>query len=310
MTLYQAKDFLETAEGLRFAVVVDGEVQGRICCHLRYVQRDGVWCKLSTAQASEYLRRYHPDYLYHVEAIAAEVHGVSPEQVIRHFQPREMLRQRLAQQASDQVVSDLQALCGLFASHGFPLSSFGVTGSLLLGTQSADSDIDLICYQREIFHQARDWVQASIAQNTLQALDDADWLDAYRRRGCDFPFDDYVWHELRKYNKAMIQGRKFDLSLVTTTPIPTGGQARKLGFTRLKARIIDDVFAFDHPARWRIDSPDIDEVVCFTATYTGQARYDEQVMIAGQLEVDDSGSRRLVVGADREAIGEYIRVLR
>lgn len=307
---YKAKDFVETAEGLLFAVVTEVEEQGRVLCCLRYMRQAGRWQKLSSQQANLYLGQHHPQYLFHAHTLDADVHGVMREQVVRHLCPRQVLKQRLAEAPIDDVVADLQALCGFFAVNGLPLQAFGITGSLLLGAQGAASDIDLVCYQREVFHQARYWVQALIAQNKLQTLDDADWLEAFRRRGCDFPFDDYVWHEKRKYNKGLIHGRKFDLSLVAPSDVGRVGSARKLGITHLQARITEDVFGFDYPARWSIDEPGIDEVLCFTATYTGQAQTGEQVAIAGQLEVDDSGCRRIIVGSDREAIGEYIRVLR
>ena len=310
MSIYQAKDFLETADGLLFAVVAEGQEQGRVLCLLRYRQQAGVWRKLSTEQANEYLKQHHPDHCFHAPSIDADVHGVRPEQVIRHLRPQSVLQQYLEQAPGDEVVADLQALCGLLEAHGLPLSAFGVTGSLLVGVQGPASDIDLVCYQRDVFHQTRYCVQALMAQNKLQALDDADWLEAYRRRGCDFPFDDYVWHEQRKYNKAMIHRRKFDLSLVIPERAPVSLKARKLGRTQIQARITDDEWGFDYPARWRIDAADIDEIVCFTATYTGQAQKGEQVAVAGQLEVDDSGGRRIIVGSDREAIGEYIRVSR
>jgi predicted nucleotidyltransferase len=35
----------------------------------------------------------------------------------------------------------------------------------------------------------------------------------------------------------------------------------------------------------------------------------ETVEVAGQLEVDDQGMQRIVVGSNREALGEFIRVL-
>jgi predicted nucleotidyltransferase len=50
-------------------------------------------------------------------------------------------------------------------------------------------------------------------------------------------------------------------------------------------------------------------VVCFTATYNGQAFNAEQVAIAGQLEQDQFGVKRVVVGSNREALGEYIKVI-
>jgi len=175
--------------------------------------------------------------------------------------------------------------------------------------QNHASDIDLVCYQRESFHQARNIIQALIAEDRCQALNDADWLSAYQRRACDFALDEYIWHEQRKYNKAIINQRKFDLSLLMVDQ-PTYGCFRKLGFQRIEAEVIDDRQGFDYPARFGINHPEVNSVVCFTATYTGQAKTGEHIVTAGQLEIDEFGGKRIVVGSNREAIGEFIRVLR
>lgn len=310
MKTHQAKDFLETAEGLVFAVVAEGQELGRIRCWLRYRNQNGVWEKLSSEQANHYLQQCYPEYLFYAPSMEAKVHGVRPDQLVRHFRPQERLQQYLGQPATDAVQDDLQALCGLLQTQALPLSAFGVTGSLLLGAQGASSDIDLVCYQRDVFHQTRHCIQAMIAENQLQGLEAGDWLESYQRRGCDFPLDEYVWHEQRKYNKGLIRQRKFDLSLVTPGQKPITPCLRKSGMTSIQATITDDVFGFDYPARWSIDATDIQEVICFTATYTGQVYRGEQVVVTGQLEEDVTGRRRIVVGSDREAVGEFIRVLR
>ena len=72
----------------------------------------------------------------------------------------------------------------------------------------------------------------------------------------------------------------------------------------------DDSAAFDYPASFVIDDSLIQEVVSFTATYNGQAQAGETIVAAGQVEVNDAGKKRLVVGSSREAVGEFIRVIR
>lgn len=71
----------------------------------------------------------------------------------------------------------------------------------------------------------------------------------------------------------------------------------------------EDTFAFDSPARYGIDHPDVSEIVCCTPTYVGQARRGEVIQAAGWLEETSRGTRRLIVGTSREAPGEYVRVL-
>jgi len=308
--VYRAKDFIETAEGLIFAVVAEGLEAGKALCFLRYLCLDDVWRKVDTEYANNYLTQHHPQYLHYSTSLDAHLHAVPVAAIVRHYRPQKVLQDLLADQPADQVIADLHRLCDLLRTHGLGLDQFGVTGSLLVGMQKHSSDIDLVCYERSEFHHARNIVQALIGEGRCQALSDEDWLEAYKRRACDFAFDEYVWHEQRKYNKAMINGRKFDLSLTISAPGAAGRKYRKLGFVSIDAEVSDDRYGFDYPAQFSIKHPEIESVVCFTATYNGQAQTGERVHVAGQLEADQNGTRRVVVGSSREAIGEFIRVIR
>jgi predicted nucleotidyltransferase len=306
--VYQAKDFIETAQGLLFAVVMAGVEAGKVRCFLRYIQIDQHWQKVNTDIANQYLQTNFPQYLFYSNQLDAELHGVELSQIVSHYSPQKSLQSLLQQVPSDQVIADLQQLCGLFAKQAIDLQQIGITGSCLLGLQNHNSDIDLVCYDRTEFHRLRNVVQSLIASNDCQDLADADWLEAYQRRNCDLSLDDYIWHEQRKYNKALINQRKFDLSLLVPSQ-SVNQQFQKLGMIELQAKVIDDQFSFDYPAEFLIDDPEIKRVVCFTATYNGQAFNAEQVAIAGQLEQDQFGVKRVVVGSNREALGEYIKVI-
>ena len=310
MTEFRAKDFVQTEHGLVFAVVSDGLEHGKVLCFLRYIYREGQWQKVDTDTANTLLKKNHPEFLYFSEALDALLHAVDASAVKQHFQPQLVLQELLALDSSEPVIEDMQKLCHLLKANQLDLTQFGVTGSILVGMQNHASDIDLVCYQREAFHQARHVIQAMIAQDKCQALNDQDWLSAYQRRACDFALDDYIWHEQRKYNKAIFNQRKFDLSLIAAKPKSSVSRFQKQGAIHLIAEVSDDHYAFDYPAILEIKHLDIAEVVCFTATYAGQAKIGETIEVAGQLEVDDNGCRRIVVGSNREAIGEFIRVVR
>lgn len=305
----EPKSFIATDENLLFAVVSPLEEQGKALCFLRYAYLDRQWRKLPTDQANQLLSQSYPHYLHFSAALQASLHAVPIELIKQHYQPRKVLAALLDAASDDPVINDLQQLCALFAVNGLPLHELGITGSLLVGMQTQNSDIDLVIYDRALFHRTRSLVQALIASGHCQTLQDSDWLDSFQRRGCDISLDEYIWHEQRKYNKALINGRKFDLSLLSRESEAADASFQKRGVVQIEARVIEDSHAFDYPAMFRIDHPNIGQVVCFTATYVGQAQCGEQIRVAGQLEVDGFGSQRVVVGSTREAIGEYIKVL-
>jgi predicted nucleotidyltransferase len=307
--MFTPKDFIETAEGLLFAVVNPGLEQGKALCFLRYVNEGGLWLKYSTDEANAFLRRHYPHYLHYSPVLDASLHAVDVDRVARHHQPRHRLKHIMQMDRHDPVERDVFVLGELLRQQGMDLATVGITGSVLVGVQKESSDIDLVCYGREAFHHCRDSVRTLIEQNRLQDLADSHWQESYGRRNCSLSYEDYVWHEKRKFNKALVNGRKFDLSLIEPNESTRQDSYQKLEPVTLICRITDDTQAFDYPSAYRIDHDSIAAIVCFTATYTGQACNGELVEVSGMLEQNAEGIRHVVVGSSREAHGEHIRVI-
>ncbi len=307
-----AKDFIETAEGLVFSVVESGLEQGKILCFLRYIRSNKQWKKVDTQQANQYLTEHYPQYLHYSSIKQAHCHALSLDQVVKHHQPKERVKQILVTEANDLIESDCISLCLLLQQYGLNLDFVGVTGSILISAQKQSSDIDLVFYSREVFNQAREITQKLIQQGKCFDLNEDEWLESYDRRDCDLSYEEYIWHEKRKFNKAMIHQRKFDLSFVDSL-IPEQ-KGKPISYTKgeavvLQVEIIDDTFSFDYPAEFSIADPEINSIVCYTATYTGQAKTGEWVEVSGLVEQSEGGVKRIVVGSNREASGEYIKVI-
>lgn len=308
--IFLPKQFIETAEGLRFAVVAEGSESGKVRCFLRYVRNEnGQLRKVQTVEANELLAKNYPDYLFHSSEFDANLHAVSVEKIVKIYNPYARLKELFThQKRRDSVEKDCVELCKLFEKCGVELDELGVTGSILVGLQNESSDIDLICDNLNTFHQCRLAILELTLKGKLDLLSEQDWRESYARRDCDLSFEDYVWHEIRKSNKGLINERKFDLSLVEANKVDKTTY-QKLGEIKIEAKITNDSRAFCYPAEFKISHPKIQSIVCFTATYVGQAQNNEIVEISGQLEQDEFGNQRIVVGSNREAHGEYIKVL-
>jgi predicted nucleotidyltransferase len=309
--MFYSKDFIETAEGLIFAVVGQGTEHGKVLCFLRYVKDNPGWKKVTTEPANAFLKQHHPDYLHYSPVLDAHLHAVAMDRIVKHHQPKQRLQQVMQAKKKDAVERDLFQLCDLLQQHGLDLTQIGITGSILVGVQKQQSsDIDLVCYGRAVFHQCRAITRELIERGQLQELNDNDWQQSYQRRSCDLSFADYVWHERRKTNKAVINERKFDLNLIDELRGSEATSYQKCGAIKLQCTVTDDTHAFDYPAEFKIDHDQFDAVVSFTATYTGQAIKCETVEVSGIVEQTQQGLKRIVVGSSREAHGEYIKVVR
>ncbi|MEJ2454811.1 MAG: hypothetical protein P8103_11730 [Candidatus Thiodiazotropha sp.] len=306
----QPKDFIETAEGLIFAVVTEEPEEQRILAFLRYRKTESGYRKLSTREANDLLKTRHSDYLYFSKTRDVTLHGVHRDRIVRHHQPRKRLQEIRGRAPIDAIEEKLQRLTNLFEAQGLDLRQMGVTGSLLIGAHKPDSDIDLVLYRREAFFETREIIKRLLADQLLEPLDESLWQDAYARRGCTLSYEEYRWHEQRKYNKAAIGQTKFDISLLT----PERRQNDRLSYKKrgrlcLRTTIANDEHRFDYPIRYQLDHPSIHEAISYTATYAGQALQGEHVEIQGQLEVSSAGRLRLVIGTDRESPNEYIKVI-
>ena len=308
--MFFSKDFIETVEGLIFAVVAQGTEQGKALCFLRYVKDNSGWKKVSTEPANAFLKQHHPGYLHYSPVLDAHLHAVDIGRIVKHHRPKQRLQQIMRANQRDAIEHDLFHLCELLQQNGLDLTQIGITGSLLVGVQKHSSDIDLVCYERAVFHQCRAIARELIAQDKLQELNDQDWQESYQRRSCELSFADYVWHERRKANKAVINGRKFDLNFIDDSGRSETISYQKCGEITLQCTVIDDTHAFDYPAVFKIEHEEFDAIVSFTATYTGQAVKGETVEVSGVVEQTGQGVKRIVVGSSREAHGEYIKVIR
>ncbi|MFZ2727459.1 MAG: hypothetical protein WAX77_14485 [Methylococcaceae bacterium] len=308
--MFQVKDFIATEHGLVFAVVAAGLEQGRVRCFLRYLLDNGRYKKVNTAQANDYLKKHYPQYLYYSFQLAADLHAVPVADIVKQYQPKSQLQSLILKSEKDSIENDLYALILLLQQCQIDSHLWGVTGSLLLGIQNAQSDIDLVCYDLTVFEQCRKAIAQLINSNQLMALTDDDWRQSYDRRACSLSYSDYVWHEQRKFNKALINGRKFDISCVTKQDeLSINTHYQKLGAIVLQVKVIDDSLTFAYPAEFIIEHETIKRVLCFTATYTGQAFAGELVEVSGLLEQSEKGEQRIIIGSSREADGEYIKCL-
>jgi predicted nucleotidyltransferase len=188
-----------------------------------------------------------------------------------------------------------------------PVGTVGCTGSLLCGLENENSDIDMVVYGRHWF-VAQERVRQGIRDGSIQGLSAEMWQKVYEKRKPEIPYDQFVLHEERKWNRGQIEGTYFDILFtrsydeLKTAP---GHRGTVIGKMTIEARVKDASLAFDNPAVYEIEHESITRVLSFTHTYSGQALAGETIRACGVVE-EHGDERWLIVGTTREARGEYI----
>ncbi len=309
--LVRPKDYIVIDNKYYFAVVSEYQEDERALTWLRYVKDDNVMQKLETGKAGAIVKEIYPDFVFHSQYADIELHGIALNLIKKIYYPEEAIDRLLNCSAPDSIQKDAINFIELLINAGINKQCLGITGSLMLNTHNSGSDIDMVVYGRENFFKVRAVIKDLMKSDQLNYLDEEFWQDAYQRRDCSISFEEYQWHESRKFNKFISGTTKVDVSMIPdkTERVKERGPFNKLGKKRIEAAVIDDTFSYDFPARYIVEHESINEIVSYTATFTGQVEKEERIEAEGYVEQGSDGKNRLLVGSSREATGEYIRVI-
>jgi predicted nucleotidyltransferase len=293
------RDFIEDRDGWLYAVSTYDNTDS-VGCVLRYVpdeRRERVhssgrrYAKYDFDEAYALIQKKKPQY-------AGLLHRVPYADVKRVLKPD----LEIGRVAKDHP--RVQKLLDLFP---LPKGTVGCTGSLLCGLANETSDIDMVVYGKHWFTAQR-LVRQGIRDGKIEGLSPEMWRKVYDKRKPEIPYDQFVLHEQRKYNRGQIEGTYFDIlytrSYDEIRSVPSG-KGTVLGKATIRAVVKDASLVFDNPAIYEVEHESVSRVLSFTHTYSGQALEGETIEACGVLEQHGS-ERWLVVGTTREARGEYI----
>lgn len=296
------RDFIRDNDDWLYAVAAYDNDQA-VGCVLRYIpdpsgertNSQGIaYRKVGFEEAFSLIRAKKPEY-------AGLVHRVPRKDI------KEVLKPEI--QVKSLAVED-DRVARLVELFGTDQGSYGVTGSMLCGLAGPDSDIDGVSYGRW-FSTAQQRLQEGIQSGVIEDLDDRLWKAVYAKRNPELSYDEFLIQEQRKWNRGQIDGTYFDL-LYSRGYEDLPGSAMEQGTIRgkktIEAVVIGDRYAFDSPAIYEVDHPEISKVLSFTHTYTGQAFSGEKIEARGIVE-QHGAEQWLIVGTTREARGEWIRSL-
>jgi predicted nucleotidyltransferase len=293
------RDFIADRDGWLYAVSAYDNAD-RVGCVLRYVP-DAAGERIDPAG-----RRYTKyDFEEAYALIAAKkphyldsLHRIPHEDITRVYKPEEEIGAIAARDPRVRRLMDIFSV---------PPGTVGCTGSLLCGLDNETSDIDMVVYG-DAWFAAQANLRRAIREERIEGLSDEMWERVYAKRVPEIPFEVFVLHEQRKWNRGEIEGTYFDLlytrsydNLDALAP----GRGEVIGRATIEATVTDASLSFDSPAVYLIDHEEVARVLSFTHTYSGQAKAGEEIEAAGVLE-QHGDERWLIVGTTREAKGEYI----
>ncbi len=320
-------DYIETVEGLLFAVKGLHHPKGRVIAYLRYIpdskgerSRKKVNYRrvYSIEETTEFLRKHHPEYLSYVESRDLTLQSVPLARIDRVYKPRERLIDLMEYPRTNLEKTVARFTSILSSESNIPVGEIGVSGSILIGLVSPLSDVDLIVYGREEglkayealrrLRDACDWI-SSYDMKTVEKVLKARWgdtgLDLVRFRGI----------EVRKILHGLVCGRDYFVRLVKKPDeVETEMESKPLCRARLRAVISDGSDSIFAPCTYQVedcvllDAPnchEISEFMSYRGKFTEQAQEGDLIEAFGTLEevkFRDRVVHRLIMGS----MGDYL----
>jgi predicted nucleotidyltransferase len=236
---FRDRDYIETEEGLVFAVIGNVHPVDRVIAYLKYMRIDvgvgsvnTIWFKQGVpylrvlplysasnvrAVLDRYLRDRYRDYVVLDKYRNIELIEVPKHRVRIHYKPEERLQEVFKRPRDSLERLVLEMVEKLALTSEVSVSNFGVTGSILLGIHNPQySDIDLIVYGTSNAYKVRESIKELYTDESSGfSYFDEDSLERWAREVAEtqaFTVDEaklfyrkYVW------NRGLYRGRKFSI---------------------------------------------------------------------------------------------------
>jgi len=329
--------FIKTKDKLFFAVNTYHHPKSHYVAFLRYVpdengeriSDDVRYKKVSSQEAYDYLKKYHPDYLFDWNIEGKKTMGVLKEDVEEILDPIKKLNEIINSNDDDKLFNKIRLLAKTFhEGANIDYEDMGISGSTLLNLQNnSTSDIDFIVFGKEN-HKRAIKLYSQLKKDNDSPLDKINndyWRHVYDKRIKDnsMTLEEFVWYESRKNNRGLIKGTLFDISF--TLKEDEIGEDEEIYFKpleriKIKCEIIYDDNSYAYPAIYLVSNVEflkgnyvnIEKIVSYTHTYTGIVKNNERVIASGVCEEvtkkDYTKCYNLVIGTTRESIGEYVKL--
>ena len=322
---------METSDGLFFDVKGLLHPPDRIVGYIRYypdnrgtrVLAERRFSKVyELAKRRRLLKNKWPQYLYYDEVQGRELQGIPIPNVLHLHKPEQRLMTLSRSRRKDTLEMNAVRLVEVIARESkLPPTSFGISGSLLVGLHQQDSDIDVIAYgmatARRVQAAAFDLLEED---EYLHRYGASDLRRLYTRKALRnaIGFKDFATQERRKVFQGCFLRHEYFIRCVRDWREITERYGhvhyRPMGQCTISAQILDDTESLMTPCRYLLKGVRVlagvqsrrpQEIVSFRGRFAEQTRVGEGVVARGRLEEARSAAAhyyRLVIGEGRTDI--------
>jgi predicted nucleotidyltransferase len=304
--------YLETEEGLFFAVKGFEHSPDRYIAVLRYAPdaRNGTRWKNGISYRRYYgfseqvqlLKKAYPRYLSFDPVFQAHLQSVPRPAVRAIYDPRDRFAELNRNFQPSRLEKDAADFLSLLQSESKVASNaLGLTGSLLIGLHTEQSDIDAVVFGEGACRKVHQTLRRLIRNRScpeIEGLDSAGMRELYTQRVADTPMEFDAFRELenRKVNQGRFRDRTYFIRFVRSSD--EEGAYGKSSYTPLGRAVItgtvtDDRDSIFTPCKYPLsgvrilDGPQVvslDAIVSYRGRFCEQAFSGEAIKAAGTLE--------------------------
>ena len=305
-------DLIETFDGNIFDVKGLVHPQGKVIAFIRYIpSQQGERKKGKVAYRKVYplheryalLQEKFPQYLVRDPVFNEWLCEVPLETIKHHYKPAEFLRKIRRKRRVDLLEAEAMHFAELLKKRAeVPWSKLGVSGSLLIGLGTPQSDIDIVVYGspscQKVFNTLESLVKEKGGPVKSYNTEELRRLFGFRSTDTAMSFEDFIATESRKVLQGKFNGRDYYIRCIKewreideqygTVNYQT------FGYAKIKAKVTDDSQRIFTPCHYRIENVEtieglniesIEEIISFRGRFCEQARNGETIIAQGKIEL-------------------------